>query len=98
MSKEEKIDQAKGAVKEAVGKVTGDKKIEAEGAAEKTTAKVKEVVKDAKDAVEEKVDEAKDAVKEVTDKVTDDKKVEKAAEKAKEVVKDVKDAVEEKVD
>ena len=97
MSKEEKIDQAKGAVKEAVGKVTGDKKIEAEGAAEKTTAKVKEVVKDAKDAVEEKVDEAKDAVKEVTDKVTDDKKVEKAAEKAKEVAEDVKDVAKDKI-
>ena len=34
MSMEEKIDQAKGAVKEGVGKLTGDKKIEKEGAAE----------------------------------------------------------------
>ena len=37
MSIEEKIDQAKGAIKEGVGKLTGDKKTEAEGAAEKTT-------------------------------------------------------------
>ena len=36
MSIEEKIDQAKGAAKEGVGKLTGDKKIEKEGAAEKT--------------------------------------------------------------
>ena len=35
MSIEEKIDQAKGAVKEGVGKLTGDKKLEKEGAAEK---------------------------------------------------------------
>ena len=43
MSLEEKIDQAKGALKESVGKVTGDKKIEKEGAAEKAASKVKEV-------------------------------------------------------
>ena len=43
MSIEEKIDQAKGAAKESVGKLTGDKKIEKEGAAEKAAAKVKEV-------------------------------------------------------
>ena len=50
MSIEEKIDQAKGAAKEGVGKLTGDKKIEKEGAAEKAAAKVKEV---AEDAIEE---------------------------------------------
>ena len=33
MSMEEKIDQAKGAIKEGVGKLTGDKKIEKEGVA-----------------------------------------------------------------
>ena len=41
MSIEEKIDQAKGAAKDGVGKLTGDKKIEKEGAAEKAAAKVK---------------------------------------------------------
>ena len=51
MSIEEKIDQAKGAVKEGIGKITGDKKIEKEGAAEKVTAKVKEVAEDDKDAI-----------------------------------------------
>lgn len=53
MSIEEKIDQAKGAAKEGVGKLTGDKKIEKEGAAEKAAAKVKEVAEDVKDAIEE---------------------------------------------
>ena len=38
MSIEEKIDQAKGAAKEGVGKLTGDKKIEKEGAAEKAAS------------------------------------------------------------
>ena len=51
MSLEEKIDQAKGAIKESVGKVTGDKKIEKEGAAEKAASKVKEVAEDVKDAI-----------------------------------------------
>ena len=39
-------------LKENVGKLTGDKKLESEGAVEKTTAKVKDVVEDVKDAVE----------------------------------------------
>ena len=45
MSIEEKIDQAKGAAKEGVGKLTGDKKIEKEGAAEKAAANKFRVVK-----------------------------------------------------
>ena len=52
MALEEKLNQAKGAVEENVGRLTGDKKLESEGAAEKTTAKVKDVAKDVKDAVE----------------------------------------------
>jgi len=50
MSTEEKINQAKGTVKEGFGKLTGDKKTEKEGAAEKVVSKVKEVAEDAKDA------------------------------------------------
>lgn len=42
--------QAKGAVKEAAGKVTGDKKIQAEGAAEKAAGKVQNAAGGAKDA------------------------------------------------
>lgn len=65
MSIEEKIDQAKGAAKEGVGKLTGDKKIEKEGAAEKAAAKVKEVaedVKDVKDAIEGTIDGVKNII------------------------------------
>lgn len=43
--------QAKGAVKQAAGKVTGDEKMKAEGAAEKTAGKVQNTVGGAKDAV-----------------------------------------------
>ncbi len=43
--------QAKGSVKEAIGKVTGDTKIEAEGAAEKAAGKIQNAVGGAKDAV-----------------------------------------------
>ena len=45
MSTEEKFNQAKGSVKEGLGKLTGDKKTEKEGAAEKVVSKVKEVAK-----------------------------------------------------
>ena len=62
MSIEEKIDQAKGAVKETVGKLTGDKKIEKEGAAEQVAAKVKEVAEDVKDAIEGTVDGVKNII------------------------------------
>ncbi len=47
--------QAKGAVKEAAGKVTGDKKTQAAGAAEKTAGKVQNAVGGAKDAVRDAV-------------------------------------------
>ncbi len=60
---EEKIDQAKSAVKEAFGKVTGDKKVEVEGAVEKAASKVKEVAEDVKDAVEGAVEGVKNSVK-----------------------------------
>ena len=62
MSLEEKIDQAKGAVKEGIGKVTGDKKVEKEGVAEKAAAKIKEVIEDAKDAVEGTVEGVKNII------------------------------------
>jgi uncharacterized protein YjbJ (UPF0337 family) len=43
--------QVKGAVKEAAGKVTGDKKLEAEGKGEKVGGKVQNAVGGAKDTV-----------------------------------------------
>ena len=43
--------QVKGAVKEAAGKVTGDKKLEAEGKGEKVAGKIQNAVGGAKDSV-----------------------------------------------
>jgi uncharacterized protein YjbJ (UPF0337 family) len=48
--------QAKGAVKEAAGKLTGDKKTQAEGTAEKTAGKVQNTAGGAKDAVRDAAD------------------------------------------
>ena len=47
--------QIKGAVKETVGKLTGDAKTQAEGAVEKAAGKVQNLVGGAKDAVRETV-------------------------------------------
>ena len=63
MSTEEKVNQAKGAVKEGFGKLTGDKKTEKEGAAEKVVSKVKEVAEGAKDAVEGAIEGVKNMIK-----------------------------------
>ncbi|MDE8347725.1 MAG: CsbD family protein [Acidocella sp.] len=43
--------QVKGTIKEAIGKVTGDTKTEAEGVGEKATGKVQSSVGGAKDAL-----------------------------------------------
>lgn len=53
MTTEEKINKAKGAVKEGLGKLVGDKQLEKEGATEKTAVKLKDVVEDVKGAVED---------------------------------------------
>jgi uncharacterized protein YjbJ (UPF0337 family) len=45
--------QVKGSIKESVGKVTGDKKTQAEGVAEKAAGKVQNSVGGAKDAARE---------------------------------------------
>ena len=47
--------QAKGAIKDAVGKVTGDTKLQAEGKADKAAGKVQSTVGGAKDAVRDVV-------------------------------------------
>ena len=62
MSIENKIDQAKGAVKEGLGKVSGDKKTEFEGAVEKAAAKVKGIAEEVKDSVEGAAEGLKNAV------------------------------------
>jgi len=43
--------QAKGAVKEGVGKVTGDKKLESEGKGEKVAGKIRNAVGGLKDTL-----------------------------------------------
>jgi uncharacterized protein YjbJ (UPF0337 family) len=48
--------QAKGTVKEAVGKMTGDKKTQASGAAEKAAGKVQNTVGGAKDTAKDWAD------------------------------------------
>ena len=58
-----KLDQAAGSLKEKVGKVTGDKKLEAEGFVDKTIAKGKELADNAKETVEGVVDSIKDKLK-----------------------------------
>ena len=47
--------QAKGAIKETIGKVTGDSKTQADGAAEKVAGKVQNAVGGFKDAVRDAV-------------------------------------------
>ena len=44
-------DKAKGAIKEAAGKVTGDAKLQAEGTADKAAGKVQNAVGGMKDAI-----------------------------------------------
>ena len=44
-------DQAKGSVKEAAGKISGDAKLEAEGKADKVSGKVQNAVGGAKDTL-----------------------------------------------
>jgi uncharacterized protein YjbJ (UPF0337 family) len=48
--------QAKGAIKEAVGKVTGDAKTQAEGVAEKAAGKAQNAVGGLKDSARESLD------------------------------------------
>lgn len=48
---EGKLKQVKGSVKEALGKVTGDRKAEAEGIAEQQAGKIQEQAGEAADAV-----------------------------------------------
>ena len=44
-------DKAKGSLKEAAGKITGDAKLQAEGSADKTKGKLQNAVGGAKDAL-----------------------------------------------
>ncbi|MBV8978071.1 MAG: CsbD family protein [Alphaproteobacteria bacterium] len=46
-------DQAKGALKDAAGRVTGDSKLQAEGKADKVKGKIENAVGGAKDSIRE---------------------------------------------
>lgn len=50
------FDQAKGAIKDAAGKVLGDDKLQAEGKADKAAGKAESAVGGAKDAVRDVAD------------------------------------------
>ena len=62
MALEDKLNQAKGALKENAGKLTGDKQLEAEGVIENTVAKVKDAADSVVDDIKKTADDAKDAV------------------------------------
>jgi uncharacterized protein YjbJ (UPF0337 family) len=51
-------DQAKGAIKEAAGKVTGDTKLQGEGVADKTKGKIESAVGGAKDTLRDAVNKS----------------------------------------
>jgi uncharacterized protein YjbJ (UPF0337 family) len=64
----EKTDQMKGRAKEAVGSVTGNEDLEAEGTADRRAGEAKEKLEHAKDKVEAFVDKAKEKGDEAIDK------------------------------
>ena len=61
MGIEDKLNQAKGALKEGAGKLTGAKKTEVEGAVEKVVAQAKDGIEDVKEGVEGAVEGLKNA-------------------------------------
>ncbi|WP_314727307.1 CsbD family protein [uncultured Veillonella sp.] len=62
MALEDKLKQAKGALKENAGKLTGDKQLEAEGAVENTVAKVKDAANEVAEDIKKTADDAKNAI------------------------------------
>lgn len=68
MGIEDKLNQAKGALKEGAGKLTGDKKTEIEGAVEKVVEKAKDGIKYVKEGVDDAVEVLKNSFKNKTKK------------------------------
>ena len=64
---ENKTDEWKGAAKENVGDLTDNEDLQAEGATEKTGAKMKQTAEDIKDNVEDAAETAKNKVKSAFD-------------------------------
>ena len=69
-----KIDKAKGQIKEAVGKITGDKQLETEGQVEQAGATVREkaaeIKSDVAEAVGNAVERAGSVAEHIKDKLT----------------------------
>ena len=63
-----KAEELKGAAKEKLGDVTDNEDLQAEGAAEKAKANVKQTVEDAKDNLEDATDATADKVKSAFDR------------------------------
>jgi uncharacterized protein YjbJ (UPF0337 family) len=66
-----KTEQVKGQAKEAVGSVTGNKDLEAEGKADRQAGEAKEKVGHAKDKVEEVVEKVEHKVGKAVDSAKD---------------------------
>lgn len=62
----EKLDKAKGKIKQAVGSAIGDDQLRHEGEVDELKGKAKGAVQDVKDAVKGAVKDVKNAVKEAT--------------------------------
>ncbi|HXN59574.1 MAG TPA: CsbD family protein [Acidimicrobiales bacterium] len=66
-----KIEQVKGRGKEAIGNLTGNKDLQAEGKADRQAGEAKEKVGQAKDRVEEVIEKAEHKAGEVIDRTED---------------------------
>jgi uncharacterized protein YjbJ (UPF0337 family) len=62
----DKLDQAKGRVKQAAGDLTDDERLKQEGKGDEMAGKVKEKIGDLRDKAEDAVDKVKDKIEEHT--------------------------------
>lgn len=67
MGIDDKFDELKGSAKEKYGDATDNERLQAEGQAEKTGAKIKDAAGDAKDYIGDKFSDAKDALGDAKD-------------------------------
>ncbi len=63
------FEEAKGKVKETVGKATGDRKLEGEGKGDQIAGKAQNAYGQAKDAAKDATEQAAEATKDAADKV-----------------------------
>jgi len=67
-------DKAKGAVKQGVGKATGDKSLEREGRVDKAKGHAKDIAHHARKGAEEVLENAADSTSEAADEIDNDGK------------------------